>query len=516
MEEADAFIKEACRHLECSFADDDDIEFSTPQLFEFLVRCIWKIDNNSKAVLPSFVYPNVITNRLHLGNAISSYLQKLHIRGDIALHTILYGNINNLRSACIELIRKLPIDSQEKVDQDCGHTFFSKARDILKSQPEWVPVYCRSLVKQHVWNAHNNHPELYPLHMFDHPMAQSDPRKWICQYLNSSAPQQFNLLSKKGKPALPPKPLFAVKNHNDADDKSVKVEKDVNEAAMLQEKFDDKFLELKNLENRRVKVEAENEILISKLSQYDTELIDALANPQAYAEELLAKITTLNEQIDHETLKIEKRKTIAAQKKMDMVLEMKKMGVQNREVENIEKMEASLKVIDGKIENNEVLVEKLKKRISDIDGESFYEYEKRSRDLDEMVRKQENEMIRMQEERLTLRKQEERESEAVNRSFAIIYNILLQHCDHYRGRLAMESFTRIHLYCMEIMEMLRENGTLKQAVNCLENEIYAEEKKQYGTKCDMLNRDLQEISTLNKTLIAQIKAHNQHFKLPNV
>lgn len=56
MEEADAFIKEACIHLEwwvsvqfvwetenirsdcSSFSGEDEFEFSTPQIFEFLVR----------------------------------------------------------------------------------------------------------------------------------------------------------------------------------------------------------------------------------------------------------------------------------------------------------------------------------------------------------------------------------------------------------------------------------------------------------------------------------------------
>ncbi|CAP21488.1 Protein CBG25014 [Caenorhabditis briggsae] len=180
-------------------------------------------------------------------------------------------------------------------------------------------------------------------------------------------------------------------------------------------------------------------------------------------------------------------------------------------------MQPALEGIDERIEDNIAMAEKLKERVARIDDNAWrkiYDFEKRSKDLDEMVRKHEDEMFKMREERTTLRKQEERDNDTVNRACAIIYNILLQHCDHYRGRLAMESFTRIHLYSMEILEMLRNNGTMKQIVLLLQSEIDIEEQKQYQKQFELLTQDFQEMSNLNEELFSQIRLQNPDFKMP--
>ncbi|CCD70857.1 CCDC22 N-terminal domain-containing protein [Caenorhabditis elegans] len=514
MEEADAFIRDACRHLECSFADEDEIEFSTPQIFEFLVRCIWKIDNSSKQTISSYVYPKVITTRLQLGNAISNYLQKFHIRGDTALHTVLYGNINNLRSAFIELIRKLPADAQEAVSLDQGHQFLESVVKHEKSQPEWVPVYCRGLNRNREWKLPNNTPETFPLCNFNKPIPNSDPRKWISQYINSSHTEKdFNF--KLTKPALPPKPIFAKKVDKEEETVEEATEEN-NENLVLQAEYEQKLAEYKALQEKRSQFEEQNRELENKLSKYKPELIEALDDPEAYVQKLMGKIAELNKQMEEDTQIIENTKQANAQKKLQMREELKNLGTDDEEIRRIQEMEADLEGVDERIESNVMLAEKLRKKLSKIDDDvqSMYVLEQRSKELDAMVRKQEQDMVKMQEERHALRKQEERESEAVNRSFAIIYNILLQHCDHYRGRLAMESFTRIHLYCMEILEMLRENGALKQAVGILQSEIYVEEQKQYDKQFELLHQDYQEISDLNDQLFSEIRLKKPDFQMP--
>ncbi|CAI2356858.1 unnamed protein product [Caenorhabditis sp. 36 PRJEB53466] len=522
MEEADEFIKEACKHVECSFADDDEIEFSTPQIFEFLVRCIWKIDSSSKQTMPSYVYPKEITARLHLANAISTHLQKFHIRGDTALHTVLYGNINNLRSAFIELIRKLPTETQENVDKDRSHNFFVKTVGILKAQPAWVPAYCRGLGKKQQWIPSDNSAERYPLSMLDCFPSERDSRQWIAQYINShdtgSAPMNIPM---KSKPALPPKPTFVTRKEDTVQETAGQQSKEtavieVDESAGLQLEYDAKLKEYRELQAKRCKVEEQSAELRNKLAQFDPILVEAMKDPEAYAEKFLRKISELNKQMEEDTLQMEERKKEAALRKLEVISAMRKRGVQKEEIERIEEMKAALEDIDAKTEHNIALAEKLKKKIAEAPENNFYDYEQRSRDLDEMVRKQEIEMLRMQEERTALRKQQERENEALNRSFAIIYNILLQHCETYRGRSAMESFTRIHLYCLEIMEMLRENGALKQAVSILESEIFTEQQKRYDKQFDLMNKDFQEISSLNEELIVRIRLQNPSFQPPQL
>lgn len=520
MEEANAFIREACTHLECSFADDDEIEFSTPQIFEFLVRCIWKIDSSSKKEIPSYVYPNVITSRLHLGNSISNYLQKFHIRGDTALHTVLYGSINNLRSAFIELIRKLPVDATEIVSQAQGHQFLANVIGTLESQAEWVPAYCRGLNKKQEWTLPDNNPEFFPLSHFNKPTTNFDPRKWISQYINSSGVGQSSV-PKRQKPALPPKPVL-VNEHPTTEQETSEVRTDIveekDEDAILQATYEEKLLEYRKLQADRSKVETQSREIQNKLSEYDPELIKALQDPELYVEKISEKIAELNKQMEEDTLTLENRNRERVQKKSELAEEMKNMGTHDEEMRKVAEMEAALVGIDERIELKLVQADKLRKKLARTDesnSNKLFEYEKRSRDLDEMVRKQEHEMMKMQEERVTLRKQEERDSEAVNRSFAIIYNILLQHCDHYRGRLAMESFTRIHLYCMEILEMLRDNGALKQAVLLLQSEIDVEEEKQYDKQFDLLSRDFHEINELNDQLFSQIKLQNPDFQMPS-
>ncbi|PIC18224.1 hypothetical protein B9Z55_024193 [Caenorhabditis nigoni] len=515
MEEADEFIKEACGHLECSFADNDEIEFSTPQIFEFLVRCIWKIDAKSKTVIPSYVYPNVITARLHLGNTISNYLQKFHIRGDTALHTVLYGNINNLRNAFIELIRKLPVDTSDGASQDQGQQFLENVFDNLESQPEWVPAYCRGLNKTQKWILPNNEPELLPL--FKSQKYPADPRKWISQYINSSGADQIPT-SKPSKPALPPKPVFGGEQiQQDSIEGQTPLSEETDENAHLQSIFDQKLDEYKELQRKRFKIEDGIRSLQKKLSDIDPELIEAIDNPDIYVETLVEKILKLNKQVEDDTELLENRNQEAAKKKLARAAELKKMGARSEELKRVAEMQTALGAIDERIEDNLAMAEKLKKRVARIDETSWrkiYDFEKRSKDLDEMVRKQEDEMFKMQEERATLRKQEERDNETVNRAFAIIYNILLQHCDHYRGRLAMESFTRIHLYCMEILEMLRNNGAMKQIVLLLQSEIDVEEQKQYQKQFELLTQDFQEMSNLNEELFSQIRLQNPDFEMP--
>uniref|UniRef100_A0A1I7SZG0 Coiled-coil domain-containing protein 22 homolog n=1 Tax=Caenorhabditis tropicalis TaxID=1561998 RepID=A0A1I7SZG0_9PELO len=521
MEEADAFIKEACKHIQCSFADDDDIEFSTPQIFEFLVRCIWKIDPNSRSTIPSYIYPNVITSRLHLGNAISNYLQKFHIRGDTALHTVLYGNINNLRSAFIELIRKLPVDATEISSQDQGQQFLESIIDNLESQPKWVPAYCRGLNNTLEWKLPDNHPEKFPFSDFDKPATNFDPRQWIAQYITSSH-TKGNVELQRPKPALPPKPVFAEEQKNKTEEpveEPVEVTEKVDENAVLQAEYEMKLEEYRKLQLERSKIEKQNEELQSKLSEYDAELIEALNDPEHYVEQIAIKIGELNKQMEEDTLTLEKRQQEAVQRKLLLSEEMKKLGTHDEEMRRVNEMENALEGFDEQLENNKILAHKLRKKLAKTDEnqeKALYDYEKRSKELDELVRKQESDLLKRQEERVTLRKQEERDSEAVNRSFAIIYNILLQHCDHYRGRLAMESFTRIHLYCMEILEMLRENGALKQAVGLLESEITVEEQKQYGKQFELLNRDYDEINNLNEQLLSEIKLQQPDFQMPAV
>ncbi|ULT82227.1 hypothetical protein L3Y34_011892 [Caenorhabditis briggsae] len=515
MEEADEFIKEACGHLECSFAYNDEIEFSTPQIFEFLVRCIWKIDAKSKTVIPSYVYPNVITARLHLGNTISTYLQKFHIRGDTALHTVLYGNINNLRSAFIELIRKLPVDSSDGASQDQGQQFLGAVFDNLESQPEWVPAYCRGLNETQKWILPNNEPELLPL--FKSQKYPADPRKWISQYINSSGADHIPT-SKPSKPALPPKPVFGGEQiQQDSIEGQTFLSEETDENVHLQSIFDQKLDEYKELQRKRFNVEDGIRSLQKKLSDIDPELIEAIDNPDVYVETLVEKILKLNKQVEDDTELLENRNQEAAKKKLARAAELKKMGVHSEELKRVAEMQSALEGIDERIEDNIAMAEKLKERVARIDENAWrkiYDFEKRSKDLDEMVRKQEDEMFKMQEERATLRKQEERDNETVNRAFAIIYNILLQHCDHYRGRLAMESFTRIHLYSMEILEMLRNNGTMKQIVLLLQSEIDIEEQKQYQKQFELLTQDFQEMSNLNEELFSQIRLQNPDFKMP--
>ncbi|KAF1747855.1 hypothetical protein GCK72_024321 [Caenorhabditis remanei] len=519
MEEADAFIREACGHLGCSFADDDDFEFSTPQIFEFLVRCIWKIDSSSKKEIPSYSYPNIITARLHLGNAISNYLQKLRIRGDTALHTVLYGNINNLRSAFIELIRKLPADAIETAYQNQGHQFLLTAIETLESQPRWVPAYCRGLIKTEEWIVPDNEPEVFTLDQFDKPSMYFNSRQWISQYINSSCVDQ-KPAPRRPKPALPPKPVFVegqTLSEGDQVEEPEQVPDEVDENALLQETYDKKLEEYKKLRAKRLEVEKQCQELQSKLTEYSPELIEALQNPEDYVKKLTVKIAELNQQMEEDTLTLEKRSEEAVLRKLELAKEMKKSGTNDEEMRTVEEMELALVGMDDRIEENRLLADKLRKKLARTDESNvkkLYEYEKRSKDLDEMVRKQEEDMMKMQEERTTLRAQEERDSEAVNRSFAIIYNILLQHCDHYRGRLAMESFTRIHLYCMEILEMLRDNGALKQTVMLLQSEIDVEEQKQYDKQFKLLTQDFREISDLNDQLFSQIKLQNPDFQLP--
>lgn len=525
MEEADAFIKEASKHIECSFADEDDIEFSTPQIFEFLVRCIWKIDPSSKKTIPSYVYPNVITARLHLGNVISNYLQKFHIRGDTALNTVLYGNINNLRSAFIELIRKLPIDATEIASQDQGQQFLENAIETLQSRPKWVPAYCRGLNSNQEWVLQDDHPEVFPLSQFDKPAKHFDPRQWISQYINSSHIDR-SVKAKRPKPTLPPKPVFAKEQGNTEQEpveEQVEVaEKDddkVDENAVLQAQYEVKLEEYRKLQDQRFKIEAQNKEFQSKLSSFDPEFLEALSNPELYVEKIGNKIAQLNKQMEEDTISLENRKHESVLRKKELAEEMKKLGTHDAEMRRVQEMEEAIKGFDDQIESNILLANRLRKKLAHTDENqqrALRDYEKRSRELDEMVRKQEADMLKRQEDRATLWKQEERDSEAVNRSFAIIYNILLQHCDHYRGRLAMESFTRIHLYCMEILEMLRDNGALKQAVGLLESEIFVEEQKQYPKQFELLNSDFQEISSLNDELLSEIKLQQPDFQMPTV
>lgn len=519
MEEADAFIKEASKHIGCSFADEDDIEFSTPQIFEFLVRCIWKIDPRSKNEIPSYVYPNVITARLHLGNAISNYLQKFHIRGDTALHTVLYGNINNLRSAFIELIRKLPIDATEIASKDQGQQFLENAFESLESKPKWVPVYCRGLNSKQEWTLPDDHPEVFPLSYADKPANHFDPRQWISQYINSSHISQ-TVEAKRSKPILPPKPVFTNEQRNtEPVGEQVEVTEEIDENAVLQAEYNMKLDEYKKLQEQRFKMEGQNKELQKKLSEFDPELIEAMRNPELYVAQIAEKISKLNKQMEEDTFTLENRQEENARRKLELEEEMKKLGTHDKEMRMMEAMEDAIAFYIHHAKTREELNEMLRKKLAWVTynkGPSILDYEKRSRELDEMVRKQEADMLKRDEERAALRKQEERDSEAVNRSFAIIYNILLQHCDHYRGRLAMESFTRIHLYCMEILEMLRDNGALKQTVGLLELEIFNEEQKQYNKQYELVSQDYHEINELNKKMIREIKLKDPGFQVPIV
>lgn len=519
MEEADEFIREACTFLECSFADNDEIEFSTPQIFEFLVRCIWRIDPTSKREIPSYVYPNVITARLHLGNAIFNYLQSFNIRGDTALHTVLYGNINNLRSAFIELIRKLPADSSESDSQDQGQQFLENVCDTLNSQPKHVPAYCRGLIKKQKWTVPNKEPEVFPLNKSNTFNLKFTSRNWISQYINSSFADQA-IKSQRPKPALPPKPVFVGEQKNSEQEPvegRTQISKEIDEAALLQTEYDQTIEEYEEMQQRRYEVERQNLGLQRKLSEYHPELMEALQDPEVFVQKLSEKIFKLTEQMDDDTKVLEDRSEAAARKKLKMNEELRRLGTHDREIRKLGEMQAAFQGIEEKIEDKLETAESLKNRLARTD-ESIVKkmrgFEKRSRDLDEMVRKQESEMVKMEEEQADLRKQEERDSEAVNRSFAIIYNILLQQCDHYRGQLAMESFTRIHLYCMEILDMLKNNGALKQTVLLLQSEIDVEEQKEYDRQFDLLSKDYHEINELNKELFSLIKLQNPDFEMP--
>ncbi|CAL2049980.1 unnamed protein product [Caenorhabditis brenneri] len=519
MEEADEFIKEACKHIECSFADEDDIQFSTPQIFEFLVRCIWRIDPTSKSTIPTYVYPNIITARLNLGNVISNYLQKFHIRGDTALHTVLYGNINNLRSAFIELIRKLPADATEIASQDQGQQFLENAFETSESQPKWVPVYCRGLNRKEEWILPDDQPETFPLSHFNKPAKHFDPRQWIAQYINSSHIDQ-SVKAKRPKPSLPPKPVFVDEQKNvEPVEEQVEVTEDVDENAALQAEYDTKLDEYKKLQDQRLKLEEKNKELHLKLSEWDPELIEAMEDPERYVAQVAIKIAELNRQMEEDTMILENGRREAAQKEMELEEEMIKMGARHEDMwllEDIEQRTADMDRMVADYNQSNALKSQKCASVSMNDPMFLQKQNGRIRELDEVVRKQEANMMKQEEERAALRKQEERDSEAVNRSFAIIYNILLQHCDHYRGRLAMESFTRIHLYCMEILEMLRDNGALKQTVALLELEIFNEGQKQYDKQLELVNQDYQEVKELNQGLLAEIKLKDPDFHMPVV
>lgn len=92
-------------------------------------------------------------------------------------------------------------------------------------------------------------PEIFPL-ITSNRSVQHDPRHWIAQYVNSNTHRQPSVI-KSAKPALPPKPVFATKKEQSVqekvDESQVQPNDEVNESDLLQQKYEKKLQEYKQV-----------------------------------------------------------------------------------------------------------------------------------------------------------------------------------------------------------------------------------------------------------------------------
>ncbi|CAB3400111.1 unnamed protein product [Caenorhabditis bovis] len=218
-----------------------------------------------------------------------------------------------------------------------------------------------------------------------------DPRENIAKIIDDSW-EAIYPRALTGKPAPPPKPpttLAAMEKSCVLDEKKIRLN---DLKAQLSEKK--RFYEEKHLD--LVQMLDKTEELKINLSEFDPLFIEALQDPKKYEVEILEQIDKLNDKMENDlqaahALKCEK---LAELEKLMKVLDNTAYGDNLR----LQRLNEQRTRLFEETEKDLAMCEKLKLKICDGAENNLALFQKRCRDVEDIVRKQEHELAKIESE----------------------------------------------------------------------------------------------------------------------
>ncbi|CAJ0583043.1 unnamed protein product, partial [Mesorhabditis spiculigera] len=525
MKEFEQHIVDVSKQLGCSFADDELVleQWTTENRFEFLYRCLWKIDPEFQGTLSSWKFPENIAGRFTKATNLANAIKEAGVRREFGHQTLLYGGLTDVVPLFLDLIERIP-KNEAFLDVITSYRDQKLAQACANIRPSWVPEFCRRLMMSfdgRYWYPKEGFPEyVSPFQAVDYWKAiesGGDSREWVAALirvggLDGHSGKLVNLQATTSsgppiaaKPKLKPTPPPKPKIDTHGAETEARLTQKKKQLEQLRSELDDIKMNIVQGKCESMLIEDKMEPLKAAMAEQDERWVTLLENPV----DGQAKLQKALDDSEARSQKLENKWKITRDEKLAVLEELKQRSENSAEIERLcAKTKEAITKREQLLEDSDVrqaYLIRLQKRLEKLESDDCDRmvFTRRITEIVNNIRKQQEDIEKVKKDITGLHKEIRWLQLTINRSFDLIEEPLFQETPNsMKGERIYKNFNKIHKTCNKAMECLRKQSKIARIIEHLTDRVEIGRQSTVDSQLEQVLADLEQVEKEREQLSA--------------